>query len=69
MAKIKPCPGCGKAKVNFLYGCNSSKWGAAFCAYCGWQAPEVRTGYDEREDAPWHKMALNEWNDRFKERE
>ena len=69
-AEEKECPFCGSNRgVYFLYGTDSCKWGAARCIVCGAQAPEVRTGYDDSEDADWHKDALEEWNRRADTRE
>jgi Lar family restriction alleviation protein len=69
-AEEKECPFCGSNRgVHFLYGTDSCKWGAARCIDCGAQAPEVRTGYDESEDAGWHKDALEEWNRRANTKE
>ena len=65
MGELKPCAWCrSKRKPWYKYGTNSCKWGAAVCSDCGAQAPEVRTGYDESENAPWHEDADREWNTR-----
>jgi hypothetical protein len=65
MAAEKECPFCGSnSGVGYKYGTDSCKWGAAYCIDCGAMAAEVRTGYDESEDAEWHKAALEEWNRR-----
>ena len=65
MSDNKPCPFCGDTCVSCqLDGSQGIKWGAAVCGNCGAQGPEVRTGYDTSESAPWHEQALKEWNNR-----
>lgn len=67
MTELKPCPFCG-AELEYLFYTldhnQGGKWGFAQCPCCGASAGEVRTSYDQSENAPWHEDALKEWNTR-----
>lgn len=60
---LKPCPFCGGTHVYYITT-QGAKWGSAVCSECGVIGPEVRTGYDQSENAPWHVEALEAWNTR-----
>lgn len=62
-SEVKPCPFCGHPRVLYRLT-DGYKWGAAMCGQCGATACEVRTGYNQSDDAPWHARALEEWNTR-----
>jgi len=70
LPELLPCPFCGETNVGTETdsGC-ADKWGWAQCAECGAQAPEVRTGYDKKPDAPWRAEAIAAWNRRAAGRE
>ena len=62
MSDKKPCPFCGDTCASCQ--ATGAKWGAVVCGNCGARGPEVRTGYDISENAPWHDQAYKEWNTR-----
>ena len=63
MAEVATCPICGSDRIVFqLADGPKSKWGAAYCAACHMAGPEVRTQYDDSENAPWHGDALEQWH-------
>ena len=62
LRKLVDCPWC-KEVPHYYYMSQGYKWGGIECD-CGARGPEVRTSYDESEDAPWHKEAIEEWNKR-----
>lgn len=64
---MKPCPFCGATDGLWFCLVPSHKWGFVRCSNCGAQGPEVRTGYDTSEDAPWRADAEREWNGRVEE--
>lgn len=63
---LRPCPFCGEVPrppIAFHFPDGGFKWGAISCG-CGALGPEVRTQYDQSEDAEWHALAAAEWNTR-----
>ena len=66
VSKMKPCPFCGgtpNPDNPYTFQCSQGdKWGSVVCCCAG---PEVRTGYDTSDDAPWHEDAIKEWNKRY----
>jgi len=63
ISKSKPCPFCGSKDLSFRMN-QGDKWGFVVCNTCAAQGPEVRTSYDDSENAPWHNDAIEEWNKR-----
>jgi Lar family restriction alleviation protein len=62
---LLPCQFCGCADVaTEVDRDQGNKWGYTTCNGCAARGPEVRTGYDEAQDAPWRAEAINEWNRR-----
>ena len=64
---IEPCPFCGSVLITTeMDQLQGTKWGYAICGECLSCGPEVRTGYDKSDNAPWRKYAIEEWNQRTK---
>jgi chromosome segregation ATPase len=63
---LKPCPFCteGKSVSTYFDHEQCDKWGYAACDACVSRGPEVRTGYDPADDAPWQAEAIAAWNTR-----
>jgi Lar family restriction alleviation protein len=63
---LKPCPFCteGKSVSTYFDHEQGDKWGYAACDACESRGPEVRTGYDPADDAPWRAEAIAAWNTR-----
>lgn len=65
MGDMKECPFCGGDDVvTVLDREQGQKWGFAGCNSCAARGPEVRTGYDTADEAPWRAEAIAEWNRR-----
>jgi Lar family restriction alleviation protein len=64
---LKPCPFCteGKSVSTYFDHEQGDKWGYAACDACESRGPEVRTGYDPADDAPWRAEAIAAWNTRI----
>lgn len=64
--KFQPCPFCGNDMVDpiFTFMEGGFKFGAVQCPDCGGCGPDVHTQYDEGTDPPWHKEAIEFWNER-----
>lgn len=56
--KLLPCPFCGLDCSSFVVD-QGGKWGRLEPTCL-----EVRTKYDETENAPWKKEAIKNWNTR-----
>lgn len=64
-ASAPGCPFCaGTSVATHLDEAQGTKWGFAACGECAARGPEVRTGYDCSEQAPWRAQALAEWASR-----
>ena len=62
---IKPCPWCKETKVQTEIDTTQGyKYGYAFCCFCFAHGPEVRSDYNESENAPWREKAIERWNER-----
>lgn len=61
-SSLLPCPFCGEVPTTIEADANQGyKWGRVRCCIEG---PEVRTGYETSDNAPWHANAIAAWNTR-----
>lgn len=62
--EMLPCPFCGGTYGAIFVMTQGNKWGQVECGECGASGPDVRTDYDDSDNAEWHENAIQEWNKR-----